>query len=119
MQVAAIDRQVKAADLSVEKLAANPNVSEKDKLGEVSRQFEAILLRQILTEAQNTHLCKDEESNSTANQIYKDMVTENMADAISRSGAVGLSSVLEAQLNRQVLHNPSVGGAGNNGKDAS
>ncbi len=39
---------VKAADLPIEKLAANPNVSERDKVGQACRQFEAVLLRQIL-----------------------------------------------------------------------
>lgn len=103
MQISSINSQVKASDISIEKMASNANVSEKDKIAEVSRQFEAMLLRQILSEAQKTQLCKDSEPSSSVSQIYKDMVTTQMADNISRSREVGLSSMLEAQLGRQVL----------------
>ena len=39
----------------MEKLAGNTNLSQEEKIGEVSRQFEAVLLRQILQTAQKTH----------------------------------------------------------------
>jgi peptidoglycan hydrolase FlgJ len=114
MQIASItNSQVKASDIPLEQMVGNANVSEESKLKEACRQFEAVLLRQILSEAQKPMLGGDEESSSAVNGIYKDMTTNAMADAISRSGEVGLSSMLEAQLSRQVL-NKSGGDAVNN-----
>ena len=93
-----ISPTVKAADLPLHKLANNPNVSEQDKLSEASRQFEAVLLRQILSQAQKplfgAPLCG---GGSTAG-IYQDMVTHELADQISRGGSFGFAQVLQQQL---------------------
>jgi peptidoglycan hydrolase FlgJ len=102
MDVLPLKPGVNAADLPIEQLAANPNVSDKDKVTETCRQFEAVLLRQILGEARKT-VIPDGEQDSNVTSIYSDMVTQQLADSISRSGAFGLAKSLEAQLVRQVL----------------
>jgi Rod binding domain-containing protein len=43
------------------------------------------------------------ESNSTVNGIYSDMINNQMADSISRSGTFGLARSLQGQLGHQVL----------------
>ena len=86
-----------------DQLAGNPNVSESDKVKESCRQFEAILLRQILGEARKTVIKSSDENDSNEKDIYNDMVDNQMADSISRSGSFGLAKSLENQLVRQVL----------------
>ena len=54
MDISALQPHVKAADLPIEKLAANPNISDTDKVGQACRQFEAVFLRQILKDARKT-----------------------------------------------------------------
>lgn len=83
----------------MENLAGNSHLSEEEKLGEVSRQFEAVLLRQILQNAQKTHFASKFSGDSATSGIYQDMVTTQLADGISKSGAFGFAQSLKKQLN--------------------
>jgi flagellar protein FlgJ len=103
MDISALQPHVKAADLPIEKLAANPNISDTDKVGQACRQFEAVFLRQILKDARKTVVSSSADHDSTISGIYDDMVTSQLADSISRSGAFGLAKSLQAQLVHQVL----------------
>jgi Rod binding domain-containing protein len=103
MQVPSLQAHLKAADLPLEKLAGNTKFSEADKIQEVSRQFEAILLRQILASAQKQIFPSTMNPESSASGIYRDMTTSQLADQISRSGEFGLGKLLANQLNRQLV----------------
>lgn len=103
MDITALPTRVKAADVPLDRLAANSKLSESDKAAEACRQFEAVLLRQILGEARKNVLAPSASSNSTVTGIYEDMVNNQMADSISRSGAFGLAKNLQSQLVRQVF----------------
>ena len=48
MNISPLQPAIKASDVPLDQLARNPNISQKDKVGEACRQFEAVLLRQIL-----------------------------------------------------------------------
>ena len=91
-----------ATDVTIEQLAHNSALTEQQKVGEVARQFEALLLRQILQETQKTVIPSKYADNSTTAGIYHDMVTNQLADSISKSGTVGLAQTLERQLTRQL-----------------
>ena len=91
-----------AADVPIEQLAHNRALTEQQKVGEVARQFEALLLRQILQETQKTVIPSKYADNSTTAGIYHDMVTNQLADSISKSGTVGLAQSLTRQLTRQL-----------------
>ena len=95
-------QKVKASSLPLERLASNPNLSEADKVAEVSRQFEAILLRQILTEANKTTFKSTWNAPSVSKDIYQDMVSSQLADSISKAGTFGLARSFQHQLTRQV-----------------
>jgi flagellar protein FlgJ len=103
MDILPLQPRVNAADLPIEQLAGNPNVSQLDKIDQACKQFEAVLLRQILGEARRTVISSGGEQDSTVSGIYNDMVTSQLADSISRSGTFGLAKSLESQLVRQVL----------------
>jgi Rod binding domain-containing protein len=98
--------RVEASQLPLESLAGNSSVSDADKVAEVSRQFEAVLLRQILQDIRKP-LLAPAEGDATANGIYADMINNQMADSISRSGGFGLAKSLTSQLTRQVLPHAS------------
>jgi Rod binding domain-containing protein len=91
-----------ASDVPIEQLAHNRALTEQQKVGEVARQFEALLLRQILQETQKTVIPSKYADNSTTAGIYHDMVTNQLADSISKSGTLGLAQSLERQLTRQL-----------------
>lgn len=68
-------------------------------IAKASRQFEAILVRQILNNARVGASGLDE-GKSTASDIYRDLLTSQMADQISQSGELGFAKQLERELNR-------------------
>jgi|SRR5271168_645556 len=96
--------KVQASELPLEMLAGNPNLSDEDKIGEVARQFEAMLFRQMLQEARKS----DSSDNKVANGIYDDMINNQLADSMTKSGEVGLARSLKTQLTHQVLHHPEI-----------
>ncbi len=107
MKIEGAHPHIDASQLPLESLAGNPNVSDNEKVGEVSRQFEAVLLRQILQDIRKPVLANSE-SESTTTDIYSDMINNQLADSISRSGAFGLARSLQSQLGHQVLaHAPA------------
>ena len=99
MEISPFTREVRAAELPLERLANSKEISQEAKIGEVSRQFEAVLLRQILSHAQKpmfkTSLTP---GGGSTNAIYQDMVTQQLADRISQGGTFGFAKVLEQQL---------------------
>ena len=98
-----------ASDVPIDLLAHDHALTQQQKVAEVSRQFEALLLRQILQETQKTVIPSTYADNSTTAGIYHDMVTNQLADSISKSGTVGLAQTLERQLSHQ-LHPTSTAG---------
>jgi Rod binding domain-containing protein len=87
-----------ASNIPIEELAANKHLNEQQKVAEASRQFEAIMLRQILSESQKPVITSEFTDNSTAAGIYQDYITNTLADSMSKAGTVGLTKVFEQQL---------------------
>jgi Rod binding domain-containing protein len=106
MEISALHPVLNAADLPLERLAGNSNLSEPEKIAEVCRQFEAALLRQILQQARKTVIDSEFNSETATSGIYQDMVNEQLAESISRSGALGLATSLQAQLTHQLSSAP-------------
>jgi peptidoglycan hydrolase FlgJ len=102
MEIPTLQRHVNAADLPLERLAGNQQISDADKVAEVSRQFEAVLLRQILSSAQKTVFASSMNPQSVASGVYQDMITNQLADNISHSGSFGLARSLEKQLGHEL-----------------
>ncbi len=65
----------------------------KPQPDEVARQFEAILVRQMLSESMKPLL-----QNGKAGQAYSFMLTDALAEGITKGGGLGLRNVIEAQL---------------------
>jgi Rod binding domain-containing protein len=64
--------------------------------GDVARQFEAILVRQMLSESMKSVLDRGKEG-----QVYGYYISEALADGITKGGGLGLRSILETQLRQQ------------------
>jgi len=109
MNPLAIHPAIKASDVPLQDLAANKNISDADKVAEVSRQFEAVLLRQILQESRKSCVSPSSSADATTSGIYDDMINNQLADSISRSGSFGLAKSLQRELAQQVLPNAAPG----------
>jgi len=66
-----------------------------EKTAEVSRQFESILMRQFLSESMKPLL-----EGGPSGQVYGYLVTDSLAETMSKGGGLGLSHILQAQLTR-------------------
>jgi flagellar protein FlgJ len=102
MNVSPINPTFDTPDIPVGELAGDKNLTQRQKIAEASRQFEAIMLRQILSESQKPVITSEFTDNSTAAGIYQDYITNTLADSMSKSGAVGLAKMFEQQLSPPV-----------------
>jgi flagellar protein FlgJ len=98
MNISSIQPKLNTDHLDIESLAGNKSLSQDQKIAEASRQFEAILVRQFLSESQKTVFKSEFTDNSTASGIYQDMISTQLADSLSHGKGIGLAQVFEQQL---------------------
>lgn len=79
------------------------SVDGKVSSGEAARQFEAILLRQLLDESLGKVFNK-----GAGGHVYGYMITDALADGISKGGGLGLARVIESQLTERRSIGPRV-----------
>jgi Rod binding domain-containing protein len=103
MDILALQPKLKASDVPLEQLAGSTKVSDREKIGEVARQFEAVLLRQMLQETRKSAVTSTSSADASTSGIYDDMINNQLADSISRSGSFGLAKSLQGQLVHQIL----------------
>ena len=73
----------------------SPGVPSRDP-SELARQFEGILVRQMLAESMKSLL-----DGPQGQQTYGYFISEALSDGITKGGGLGLRSVLESQLRGQ------------------
>lgn len=98
MELNLVSRRINPTDLPLDRLAANSQLSEAEKINAVSHQFEAILLRQFLTEAQKPLLKPKGALLGASHDIYQDMIVSHMADEMSKTGMFGLAAAFQSQM---------------------
>ena len=95
--------KVKPEDIPLDKIADSKALTEGQKTTEMTRQFEALLLRQILTEAQKPAFKSSLMPNAgVSGSIYQDMMVNQLAEKISSTRTLGLAQELEGQVSRQL-----------------
>lgn len=102
MEITLLPRKIDPAKVPLQELAANSNIPEKEKVNEVCRQFEAVLLLQILRDARKAVLDAQKSKDFSGLEIYADMINQQLAESISHSGMFGLGKSLQGQLTNQV-----------------
>ena len=100
MDITSLNPNVDVSRIAPEDLAGNTQLTKQQKIAEACRQFEAVLLRQILQESQKPVIKSKFNDNSTSAAIYRDQLTSQMADCISKAGTFGFASIFERQLMR-------------------
>ncbi len=90
---------------SVDRAIQLLNMAEKsaaeDQLKAVSSQFEAILLRQMMS-AMRATVPRSEFLDSFSMQMYESMLDEEIANVVAKERGIGLSEMLYDQLSRMV-----------------
>ena len=89
--------------MSVEHLADNKQLSDEQKVAEIGRHFEAILLRQFLVDATKPLFGSNQKGMSAAAKgVYQDMMVNTLAEQISQTGQFGLAESFKAQLTQRL-----------------
>ena len=81
-------------------LPAKAATTESKKLGDAARQFEAVFLRQILSSVGRAASVQG--GNEAGSNLYGSMLVDAVADSVSRSGGMGLASMLVHSLEPQL-----------------
>ncbi|MBI4658805.1 MAG: rod-binding protein [Verrucomicrobia bacterium] len=98
MEVNPVAGRIKANEIPLDRLAASSQLSEAEKIAAVSHQFEAVLLRQFLKEAQKPMLKPKGALLGASHDIYQDMIVNHLADEVSKTGMFGLANAFQSQL---------------------
>ncbi|MFA5262808.1 MAG: hypothetical protein WC378_03215 [Opitutaceae bacterium] len=109
INTAADARRLFAVELNADKAGSNPaaestvNVQLKKQAGAAAKQFEAIILRQLLSPAiepmmSGGALGGKETGGGGGGGVYGYLVTDVLANSLSQGGGLGLSKILEKQL---------------------
>lgn len=80
---------------------------EHQKLEEAARQFEAVLLRQMLKGLERTTKAQSADQSPVGQSEYGSLVVDAVAESLSRAGGLGLAELLA----RKVAADPRMDGA--------
>lgn len=69
--------------------------AKPDKTAAAAQDFEAILLRQFLSESMKSLL-----QDGPGGQVYGYLLTESLAGSMAKAGGLGLASVLQTQFSK-------------------
>jgi Rod binding domain-containing protein len=96
--------QFNAADPSAwQERMTSGSAPEVDRLAAASQEFEAVLLRQFLSEAFKP-ITENGDLFGSKNPVYGYMITDSLANGLSSADVFGFSNVLQAQL-AGAIHN--------------
>jgi flagellar protein FlgJ len=82
-------------------LTLGPPAGQREKLGAVATQFEAMLVRQVLAAARQAGF-KDELFGSSAGDTFHQMMDDRFADLLAQSGTLGFARTIETQLAQRI-----------------
>lgn len=77
------------------------SMPEAEALGKLTREFEAIFVREILRNSQKTVIQSSITKENGASGIYRDMSVDGMANSIRDAGGFGLADALLRELSRE------------------
>ena len=98
MTVSPIQSTSQDTDVPIEQLAGNKHLTQQQKIHEASREFEVIMLQQVLSEMQKPVIKSEFTDDSTASDIYQSYISNALAEGMSKSGAFGFAKIFEQQL---------------------
>ncbi len=83
---------------ALQRIASNPELSEKQKLGVATEQFEAVFLRNYLGEALKPVFEGYLNESGSGADIYRYMLSDSLASSMSQRSVFGMSDMLQKQL---------------------
>jgi Rod binding domain-containing protein len=78
------------------------DAAQKQKLAEATRQFESVLIRQMLTSLEKTTQLSGSKNMLGGQSAYSSMMVDALSDAIAQAGGLGLAKTLDSMLHDRV-----------------
>lgn len=82
------------------------HLEQREQIAHVSQQFEGVLIRQFLKDAMKPLIKGYLGDESSGNEIYQHFVLDSLADGIVKGGGIGVSNIMQMQL-QGVIAKPS------------
>ncbi|MHB8172367.1 MAG: rod-binding protein [Thermincolia bacterium] len=73
---------------------------DKEKLWDVSRQFESVFIYQMMKKMREAIPKSDLMGNSMGEEIFQGMLDEKLSEEMSKAGGIGLAQMVYEQLSR-------------------
>lgn len=108
MNIPPIQSAIDDPNVPIEQLAGDQHLTQRQKIHEASREFESIMLQQVLSEMQKPVITSEFTDDSTASDVYQDYISNALAESMSKSGSFGFAKIFEQQLSPPA---PKTGGA--------
>ena len=86
-----------------------PAKPQSAQLAEVSQNFEAIFVRQMLAEARKSHFSGEDLLGGQGMDTFRQMQDERFAQIAAERGSFGLAKMIEAQIGAKLAGGPSTG----------
>jgi len=80
------------------------DASRAEQMQQLGAEFEGVLLRQFLDEALKPMDPENGYFGSGSSPMYEHLIKDSLANSITKSGSLGFSSVLQAQLFPQEIN---------------
>ncbi|MGC8744128.1 MAG: hypothetical protein ACP5T0_09655 [Verrucomicrobiia bacterium] len=96
-------------DLPIEKLPQIKTLDEKQKATVASRHFETMFLRMMLSETQKPVFKSKYSSNSARDEIYRDFMVSNLAEALGKTEPLKISSLIQSQILKTTANKTETG----------
>ena len=78
--------------------AGKPQSKEQKKLWNACKDFESVMMGQVLKQMRQTVQISDPLNNSQASKMYRDMLDDEMSKSMSKGGGFGLAEQMYNQL---------------------
>ncbi len=78
------------------------DAAQKQKLAEATKQFEAVLIRQMLSSLERTTQLSGSKTTLGGQSAYSSMMGDALSDAIAQAGGLGLAPTLDGMLAERV-----------------
>lgn len=101
--------EAKFAGLKTESLAGKSGISNSDKITELSKRFETMMLKEMLKTAYKPSFGEGLFPSGGPNEIYKDMALDAIATTAARANQLGVADQLVDQLSQRVAQPPETG----------
>ena len=82
----------------LESISNNNNKTDAQKVGELTKEFEAMLFKQIIKGMQSSLGGASMLPTEGPSSVYGDMMMDSLAHSISRSSQLGLSETFQQQI---------------------